>query len=86
MVANSFGIPRGMLYNDGMPIEPQQERLYTITEAAGVLGKTRQRIHQLIGDGRIEAEQHGGIWFIRESNLKIKPSTKVAGRPPKKTP
>lgn len=41
----------------------------TITEAAERLGVSRQRVHQLIKQGRLEAEQVGHIWIIPESAL-----------------
>lgn len=60
---------RRRAHTQGMPIEPTQERLYTITEAAAKLGYTRQRVHQHIQSGALKAYQYGGIWLIPESAL-----------------
>lgn len=76
---------RKVAYNPAMPIEPQEERLYTIKEAGEYLGLSRQRVHRLVQDGRIKAQRYGKIWLIPESALEdISPSTKRVGRPPKK--
>lgn len=65
-----------------VPAEPTHERLYTVTEAAEMMGITRQRVHQLIKDERIEAKKHGRLWFIPERAVgKVSPSTKKPGRP-----
>ena len=55
---------------------------YTITAAAQFKGCTRQRIFQLIKDGRLQAEKIDGIWLVPETALNnITPSDKRGGRP-----
>lgn len=54
-------------------------------EAAGVLGVSRQRILQLIQDGRLKAEKFANVYMIPRgalSNIEEKPM----GRPPKVLP
>lgn len=71
MVANSFGIPGGMLYNEPMPIEPQQDRLYSVTEAAAMLGKSEQAIRNLCQRGRLSpVRQVSGVWLISETAIR----------------
>ncbi len=55
----------------------------TTNEAAGELGVTRQRVLQLIQDGRLKAEKFAGVYMIPRdalSNIEGKP----LGRPPGK--
>ncbi len=57
----------------------------TTNEAAGVLGVSRQRVLQLIQDGRLKAEKFADVYMIRPadlSNIEGKPM----GRPPKAKP
>jgi len=59
-----------------------REDYITTNEAAGVLGVTRQRVLQLIQDGRLKAEKFANVYMIRPgdlSNIEEKPM----GRPPK---
>lgn len=54
----------------------------TTNEAADALGVTRQRVLQLIQDGRLRAEKFANVYMIRPadlSNIEEKPM----GRPPK---
>jgi excisionase family DNA binding protein len=54
----------------------------TTNEAAEALGVTRQRVLQLIQDGRLKAEKFANVYMIRPddlSNIEGKPM----GRPPK---
>lgn len=53
------------------------------TEAAEVLGVIRQRVLQLISDGRIEAEKFANVYMIRRSSLEAVKDRPI-GRPPKK--
>ncbi len=55
----------------------------TTNEAAGELGVTRQRVLQLIQDGRLKAEKFANVYMIPRdalSNIEGKPM----GRPPGK--
>ena len=54
----------------------------TTNEAAGELGVTRQRVLQLIQDGRIKAEKFGNVYMIRRGDL-ANIEEKPMGRPPK---
>ena len=59
-----------------------REDYITTNEAAGALGVTRQRVLQLIQDGRLKAEKFANVYMIRRgdlSNIEEKPM----GRPPK---
>ncbi len=54
----------------------------TTNDAAAELGVTRQRVLQLIKDGRVKAEKFANVYMIRReaiSNIEEKPM----GRPPK---
>ena len=67
-----------------MPIEPIQEKLYTVKEAAEILGVGRQRVYDLINAGRLSARKIGRDIIISESELEnIKPGKTKTGRPRK---
>ncbi len=56
----------------------------TTNEAAGELGVTRQRVLQLIQDGRLKAEKFANVYMIPRgalSNIEERPM----GRPPGKS-
>jgi excisionase family DNA binding protein len=56
--------------------------MLTITQAAERLGLSRQRIHVLIKEGRIRAEQAGKIWLITPEEVrKFKRKPRNGGRP-----
>jgi excisionase family DNA binding protein len=59
-----------------------QEHYITTNEAAGVLGVTRQRVLQLIQDGRLKAEKFANVYMIRRDDLDHI-EEKPMGRPPK---
>lgn len=59
-----------------------QEQYITTNEAAGVLGVTRQRVLQLIQDGRLKAEKFANVYMIRRRDLD-RIEEKPMGRPPK---
>jgi excisionase family DNA binding protein len=59
-----------------------QENYITTNEAAGVLGVTRQRVLQLIQDGRLKAEKFANVYMIRRGDLDHI-EEKPMGRPPK---
>lgn len=59
-----------------------REGYITTNEAAAELGVTRQRVLQLIQDGRLKAEKFGNVYMIQRadlSNIEERPM----GRPPK---
>lgn len=67
-------------HNKRMPIEPQQERLFTVKEAARMLEKSEQAVRNLCQRGRIPAQQIGREWLIPQSSIdNFKPGK--AGRP-----
>jgi excisionase family DNA binding protein len=55
----------------------------TTNEAAHELGVTRQRILQLIQDGRLKAEKFANVYMIRQADL-LDIEAKPMGRPPNK--
>lgn len=42
---------------------------YSVTEAAKILKISRQRIHQLIKQGRLEAKRVGEYWVLFSLNV-----------------
>lgn len=54
----------------------------TTKEASDVLGVTRQRVLQLIQDGRIKAEKFANVYMIRRGDLNHI-EERPMGRPPK---
>lgn len=58
------------------------ENYITTNEAADVLGVTRQRVLQLIQDGRLKAEKFANVYMIRRGDLD-RIEEKPMGRPPK---
>ena len=59
-----------------------EEGFITTNEAADVLGVTRQRVLQLIADGRLKAEKFANVYMIRRPDLDLI-EAKPMGRPPK---
>lgn len=60
--------------------------LYTVEEAASVLGVSRARVYQLIGNGALAAEKTSGVWFVDEQAVDARRSAKPhAGRPSSRT-
>lgn len=52
-------------YFDGAVDElPDERSVYSITEAASILGVSRQRVHQLIESGKLDAHKVGSTWSI----------------------
>ena len=51
--------------------------MHTATQAAELLGLSRQRVHYLIKLGRIKATRYGHIWMV--DSLRIAP--RDSGRP-----
>lgn len=72
-------------YDPPMRLSPEGEREYTTTEAAMLMGFTRQNLDRLLNDERVEYVWRGGRRYIPEHAIGvIKPSTKRGGRPRKK--
>ena len=68
-----------------IPRMMRQADYITTNEAGDHLGVTRQRVLQLIQDGRLKAEKFGNVYMIQRadlSNIESKPM----GRPPKAKP
>jgi len=58
--------------------------MYTIPEAARLMGITRQRLHLLVQHGRVRAYRIGRVWMIpRDAIGHILPSENPSGRPRK---
>jgi excisionase family DNA binding protein len=57
--------------------------LLTTRQAAGRLGISIPRVHQLINEGRLRAEKVGRDYVIREEDLKHVEDRPKAGRPSK---
>jgi excisionase family DNA binding protein len=82
-IGRAFGIPRAVLYNEPVPIEPQQDNLLTTAEAADKLGCKEQQIRDMIRGGIIaksDMKKVGRYWLIKESALEGKQPGKK-GRP-----
>ena len=45
------------------------ERLVSVQEAAGMLGVNRQRVHQLLGSGKLDGAKVGGTWVIDRASV-----------------
>lgn len=43
---------------------PDERSVYSITEAAGILGVSRQRVHVMIQAGQLDAHKVGNAWNI----------------------
>jgi excisionase family DNA binding protein len=54
----------------------------TTTEAARLLGISRNRVLALIKAGRLPAEKIGGVWLIKADDLKLV-EVRLPGRPRK---
>ena len=60
-----------------------KEKRLSLSETAGILKLTRQRVHQLYEAGRIPAEQIGNqIVFLESAVHKFKKEKRPPGRPP----
>ena len=60
-----------------------REDYISTNEAAAALGVTRQRVLQLIQDGRLPAEKFANVYMIKPGDLD-KIEEKPMGRPPTK--
>ena len=58
------------------------EEYISTTEAAEQLGITRQRVLQLIEDGRLDATKFASVYMIRRASL-ANVEDRKPGRPPK---
>lgn len=58
------------------------EEYISTTDAAEKLGITRQRVLQLIDDGRLDAKKFAGVYMIRRASL-ANVEDRKPGRPPK---
>ena len=62
-----------------------KNKLLSLTEVAEMLNLSRQRVHQLFEEGRIEAQWVGLMLVFAESDVKeFKKAKRPPGRPPKK--
>lgn len=43
---------------------PDERSVYSITEAAGILDVSRQRVHKMIQDGILDAHKVGNSWSV----------------------
>lgn len=68
-------------YNSG--VARADETYISTSEAAEILGVTRQRVLQLIGQGRLKATKVANIYLIRKTDLSAVEERKP-GRPKKK--
>ena len=59
-----------------------KEDYISTNDAADALGVTRQRVLQLIQDGRLKAEKFADVYMIRRADLS-NIEGKTMGRPPK---
>jgi excisionase family DNA binding protein len=59
-----------------------REDYISTNDAAGALGVTRQRVLQLIQDGRLKAEKFASVYMIRRGDLD-RIEARPVGRPPK---
>lgn len=56
---------------------------WTLTEAAGELGVSRERVRQLCVSGRLAAERRGNTWLIDDPDLQaFARLNRPSGRPP----
>ncbi len=46
------------------------DRVLTLIEAAALIGRSPQTLYLQARRGRLRAEQHGGIWLVRESEVR----------------
>ena len=53
-----------LAYFEGLRTELDERAEYTITEAADILGITRQGVHDLIKRGKLDAHRRGNSWFV----------------------
>lgn len=52
--------------------------MMTVKQAANALGMSRQRVHYLIKQGRINATRYGYIWMVKEATVKAAKKPAVA--------
>lgn len=72
--------------NRPMPIQDGGETWYTVLETAALLGVSRQRVHELIGFGRLVTKPMGRLVVISKTSIDDLPNTKRRGGRPKNTP
>lgn len=80
-IEKSFGVTRECPYNSG--VARADETYISTSEAAEILGVTRQRVLQLIEQGRLKATKVANVYLIRKTDLSAVEERKP-GRPKKK--
>ena len=62
-----------LAYFKGEVHELEDERgLYSITEAAGILGVSRQRVHALVKAGQLDARKVGNTWSVYRHSVEAR--------------
>lgn len=51
-------------FKEEVDVLPDERSVYSITEAAGILGISRQRVHTLIQSGKLDAHKVGNTWQV----------------------
>lgn len=51
-------------FSDNADELPDERGMYDVNEAAGMLGISRQRVHQLIQDGKLDGRKVGKTWYV----------------------
>lgn len=59
----------------------------SVPEAAKLLGLSRKRVFDFVKDGRLPAEQIGGVYIVRKTDVeKLKQQPRRRGKPPSANP
>jgi excisionase family DNA binding protein len=56
-------------YNRPMEVTGD-DRILTLIEAAALIGRSPQTLYLQARRGRLRAEKHGGVWLVRESEVR----------------
>lgn len=71
-----FGVRRSI---HSTPIEDGGDTWYTVRDAAELMGVSRQRVHELIGLGRLATKPMGRLLLISKASIDNLPNTKRRG-------
>ena len=82
--AQDFLMKIDPLKGSNMPTKKNLSNLLTVTQAARLLGLTRQTIWEAVKKGRIKSQRVGHVSLIPRSSLQQYKSSRKPGRPRKR--
>lgn len=68
-----IGADAAKSYFEGSVYElPDERGMYDVTEAAAKLDVSRQRVHQLLQDGKLDGRRVGKTWYVYRYSVELR--------------